>query len=119
MDLPRILSHETGEYMEALINISTPGTFSDLKQNPIILELISILDKHSIKHRFVDTVVGWGNLNQDWLEFVCDIETSWSWCKLTSLTDEEWKTLYDRLTSGLIIMMIHYKTKDGEYIPHH
>lgn len=99
---------------QALLNLSTPGFYHD----GFMKKLASVFEKHGIETKKVDTVLGWGNLNQHWLELTCEIETSWDWCKPTVLNDEEWNWFHSALSCGMYIMMVYYKDKDGNLHPH-
>jgi len=110
----------------ASISVSVPGTFQSAKKSQLLEVLQEDLEKAGIESHFVDTIPGWGNLNQDWLEFECDIETSWGWCKILPLSmvkdqyyDNLWEDFYfDLFHHGNLLMMVHYISEDGEYIPH-
>lgn len=107
----------------ALIDISVPGNWNvPLTSMPPVRWLIGVLYKYGISHNVVDTVSAWGNLDQDWLEFRCEIETSWSWCVLLPLNEQERDLCYKLLAEGKLIMQVHYIEENnvGEtnYIPH-
>lgn len=108
----------------ALIAISIPGKFDDdddmsmhFTDHPLLAWLTSLLTKYNIEWQKVDTNLGWGNLNQDWIEFTTEIDTSWSWCKLNILTEKESKILFALLQRGELLMTVHYREK-GELRPH-
>jgi len=111
---------------KAFIYVTIPGSVVSAKRNWLLETLQKDLKRAGIESQFVDTVGGWGNLNQDWLEFKCDIETSWGWCEilpLSSLKDESydnlWKDFYfDLFHHGNLLMMVYYVSDDGELIPH-
>jgi hypothetical protein len=109
----------------ALVSVSVPGDIpedSRLTEQPAIAWLESVLEKNNIKSHVVDTVMGWGNLNQDWLEFRAEIETSWSWCELCCLSAEESETFRSYLSDGKLLMRIYYiKNEEGKetFIPHY
>ena len=59
-----------------------------------------------------------GNLNQDWLEFHCYMETYRDWCSFCVFEDNMnhyYKSLFEE---GKLLMMIQYKTEEG-YSPHY
>lgn len=107
------------ESVRCLIDITQPG-----RSREHIPWLTSMLARYGISFKEVDTVMGYGNLNQDWIEFECEVETSWGWCKPTFLDLRDWGALVDALEHGRLIMMAYYVTQDdphGErkFIPHH
>lgn len=103
--------------MNCLVDFSIPGT-KDPRDDLWMLALISLLKEKGIEGQFVDTVMGWGCLNQDWYETTMEMDTSWGWCLPKCFNDEENKFLLDLLDSGRILMQVSYKTEDG-FIPHH
>lgn len=110
----------------SLVSISVPGGTTaegvGIEDNPHIKRLVQSLDRAGIEYKEVDSFPGWGNLNQDWIEFSCEITTAWSWCKPTFLWESEWKALFAALATGQLIMMVQYKIhkEDGtyQYVPH-
>ena len=118
--------------VNALVQISVPGftrrwvdkDFLDyntcLEDDPAIKWLLTLVTKAGLEWNKCDTIAGWGCLNQDWIEFTCDIETSWSWCKPCFIVDgsDAEKYFFELLDHGKLIMMVHY-VEDGKYIPHH
>lgn len=108
----------------ALIALTVPGTVESAKKNALLLEIQKTLREQGISAEFVDTVAGWGCLNQSWLEFRADIETSWGWCvilPLVGLQPDEGDSsnyLQELLHSGKVLMMVHYENKNGELEPH-
>ncbi len=104
--------------VQSLLAFSVPGTSVSLRDNPLIKALIVLLDERGIEHQFVDNVAGWGCLNQDWLEFTAEVETSWGWCYPTFIPQNEWETTwFPALHEGRLLMQVYYK-KDGELVPH-
>lgn len=96
--------------MQATLQFTTPGELDDSR-----LTLIREAFPDFLK---VDTVAGWGNLDQDWYELSTEVNTSWGWCRPTLLTEKQWESLLADLTAGRILMMVHYEVK-GEIVPHH
>lgn len=90
----------------ATIQLTTPGKWN--------VPLMDEMKQMFPKHLRCDTIMGWGCLDQDWLEITTDIDTSWGWCKPLSITDDQWNRLYQLLESGQMLMMVHY----GGH-PHH
>lgn len=72
----------------ALINITIPGTEILLAESFLIKNVKELLLKNNIQSSVVDTVSGWGCLNQDWLEFVTEINTSYDWVKFPEITED-------------------------------
>jgi len=102
-----------------LVSVSCPGTKTPLRNNTTLKPIVRILDAHEIAYQFVDTMAGWGCLNQDWLEFTCVVERSWSWCKPNFLSDKEWTEIWHpMLEEGKLLMQIHYRS-NGNLIAHH
>lgn len=108
----------------ALIDISIPGR--SLRHSKEIEDLVGYLEECRIPWRAVDSVLGWGNLNQDWIEFEAEIETSWGWCEVKFTEGERqkfiWGWLKENLESGKFLMHIMYKaikaSGEVEYVPH-
>ena len=81
-----------------------------------------IMKANNIAYQRVDSVVSWGNMNQDWIEFECELETSWGWPRLLFMSEDRAEDFFRRLQNGkLILMMSYIEEKDGkkEYVPHH
>lgn len=98
---------------KALLSFSTPG-----KWNKDLMETLKkAFAECGVEGKKVDTVLGWGNLDQDWFEVKTDIETNWGWCRPTVLPDLVWNWLYNKLKDGELLMMVHYITEDG-FAPH-
>jgi len=118
--------------VKALVSVSVPGFTrrwvekdsqdynAFLEGNLAIKWLIELLDRNEIKWNKCDTIAGWGCLNQNWIEFICDIETDWSWCKPCFIIEGSAveKYFYELFDHGKLIMMVHYIDGD-KYIPHH
>ena len=100
-----------------LMNITIPGTQSSPRDDNNIKQLMSILDKHGIEHNFFDTIPGWGCLNQDWLEFKCEADTSFDWCTIVAFSEIEKEWLTTMLHTGKLLMHVRY-IGEKEYIPH-
>lgn len=104
--------------MKCLILISIPGNIGLLSKNKLILKLKKQLLDNNIQSQIVDTVIGWGNLTQEWLEFECDMDISYGWVEF-SIFDLPTRNYYNRLFQlGKLIMMIFYIENDGRLIPH-
>lgn len=110
---------------KCLVQVSVPGERSDnmcLDKYPEVQGLISALKKNNIEYVRCDSIMGWGNLNQDWIEFKCELETSWSWPRLLFMDDSEAEEFFQKLHHGRLLMMLSYiEEKDGktEYVPYH
>ncbi len=103
----------------SLVSLTCPGTKTPLRDNASIKRVVGLLDTHHLQYQFVDNVAGWGCLNQDWLEFTCEIETSWGWCKPQFLTEAEWTEIwFPLLQEGKVLMQVYYKVGD-ELVAHH
>lgn len=116
--------------VKALVYISIPGKWTEedegillhLTDHPIILWIISVLEKNRIPYQSVDTIAGWGNLNQDWLEFRTEVETSFGWCRPTIFSPKENRLFLNLLNRGEILFQLSYiQEKNGEesFIEHH
>lgn len=104
----------------SLVSMSCPGTKIPLRENKALEPVLRLLKEHGIAHEFVDSMLGWGCLNQDWVEFTCEMEMSWGWCKPEFLTEQEWvEVLYPLLVNGQVLMQVYYKKGDGELVAHH
>lgn len=112
---------------KALVAVTVPGFLGqdewrlDFEDHPVMFWMKFLLKKHKIEHHRCDNMPGWWNLNQDWIEFVCDVETDWSWVKPLFLRDDEWNKMFVLLTRGDLIMQVRYKVEENgktEYIPH-
>lgn len=128
--------------MQAIISLTIPGTYRNAQQDPFLLHLEEVLNKAGIEAGFVDTVSGWGCLDQNWLEFTCEVDTSWGWCDIVPLKNlildpsedlefprrhwwvvgvdkRSWNDELQRLLHfGQVLMMVHYK-KGEDVVPHH
>lgn len=119
--------------VECSILVSVPGQYvpdpsedwnwrsHQLVNNPLIKRLTDKLDEIGRSWKSVDTASGWGNLNQDWIEFHAWVETSWGWCMLAEGLGDYLTPL---LREGKLIMMVYYIKRDEkgnivEYIDHH
>jgi hypothetical protein len=121
--------HKVGESVSiiknALIYLTVPGTIDKPRNNFFLRSLRERLQAEGIEAKFVDTIPGWGCLNQDWLQFRTTIETSWGWCHLSDLAEmgseffprdeENWADkVQDLLHAGKLVMQVYYE--NGE--PH-
>lgn len=104
--------------MNCVLNITSPGTRVPLEENPDIRTLQEMLSRAGIVYKRVDTIPGWYNLNQDWLEFEDVVETHWGTCKILSLSQGDWEKLQSLLEEGRLLMMVHYKLKGEITTPH-
>jgi len=106
--------------VSAVVHISTPGCDTS-EATPLALEFWKRVFREKVgedKIEEVDTVAGWGCLNQYWLAVECEVETSWGWCRPVCLDADEWDVLFGALARGHLIMMVHYRTESGELEPH-
>ena len=106
--------------MPAFIHLSTPGNDRE-EAVPLALEFWKRIFQDRVgpdNVEVVDTVAGWGCLNQEWVAVDWEVETSWGWCRPTCLDPEEWDVLFESLRRGHLIMMVHYQTESGELEPH-
>jgi hypothetical protein len=104
-------------FTKCLICISAPGTSAKLESNPYIGKLIRQLDKKRIKWQKVDSMMGWGCLNQDWIEFTAPVLTSYGWCEIKGL-----EYLTDLFIEGKLLMSLCYIKEvpaSVEHIQHH
>lgn len=98
--------------IRSLVSVSVPGSLGPsewlipLRDHPVISWVISLLDRNKITYQQCDTIQTWGNCDQDWIEFTCDVETSWSWCKPSFLNDEEWNIFFVLLNRGDLLMQV-------------
>lgn len=118
--------------MKCFICVSIPGDCERLHDNGLIKQLIKDLEDVGIKPTIADTLDGWGCLDQDWLEFECDIDTSYSWVKLLPFVGMEDKYIregkdlndyyWELFHFGKLLMMVWYIEKDEKgnkkYIPY-
>jgi len=93
----------------ALLYFTTPG-----KWDAGVMSQIANLFPKAKK---VDTVLGWGNLNQDWLEVETEVEPSWGWCKPLCLHQLQWVKLYELLEEGKVLMMVFFRKNGEKLIP--
>ena len=95
-------------YKNRLVQITIPGTINSAKDDVFIQTFKKELAKCGITGVFVDTIINWGCLNQDWLEFGCDVESSYGWCQLSipDLPEKLNKEFQERLHAGLILMQV-------------
>jgi len=103
--------------MLALIQLSMAGVWN----RGLMDEIVGWFRECGIEVRKVDTVAGWWNLNQDWYELECEVETAWDHVRPKCLRDDLWEELFNHLHFGNVIMQVHYVSeKDGkrEYISH-
>lgn len=118
--------------IKCLVSVTIPGTIIEASQHPTLNAFISALKEKNIEGGFVDTIAGWGNLNQNWFEFEVDVETDFDFVKLECFSHDEWYGIDDLsfmvgwrkyFETGQLLMMIHYIGIDGngekKYIPHH
>ena len=118
--------------IKCVVDITVPGTNLNEKEHPLLLSFIQALKEHGVDGVFVDQILGWGCLDQNWFEFEANVETDFGWCKIDCFTDEEWygdvaspylKTGWHHyFSTGQLLMMLYY-IKEGkeknEFIPHH
>lgn len=102
-----------------LLCISCAGTKTPLREHPQAALFMKALEGKGVEFKVVDTVAGWGCLNQDWIEFRCEVETSWSWCRPTIFSEAEWEFWFEQFHSGVLLMHVEYETADGKLVPHH
>lgn len=100
--------------MEALVQISVPGTVYEIRNHSIIERFQSLLDANNIKHNIVDTVPGWGCLNQEWVEFETEIDSSWGWAEFNKMPNDgkdgfSAEYIKKLLHEGKLIMMLMVK----------
>jgi len=100
-----------------LVSISCPN-MKKSKPSPSIKMVMKDLESHDINYSYVDTIQGWGNLNQDWLEFKRQMDLSWSWCLPSCLNSKQKKLWFKALNSGKLFMMVSYIEQDGTFTPH-
>lgn len=112
----------TEESTRCLVLLSVPGTGARAARNIMWHKWEEALKFTETSYRKCDTAMGWGCLNQDWIEFEDDCITSWDWVKPLSLIGY-WDGLYQDLEDGKIIMLIYYKVPNEgggfDYVPHH
>jgi hypothetical protein len=86
--------------------------------DPKIKHLCDMLKLMDINYQKVDTVAGWGCLDQDWIEFEREVETSYGWCSIKGL-----EAFHDYFHEGSLLMHLSYvkvnKCGQKEYTPHH
>jgi hypothetical protein len=99
--------------MKCKFAISVPYYCMDAKQllnNEHIKRLVDIFRNNGIKYHTCDTIPGWYNLNQEWIEtetFIdCDI--SFSFVLPVEWTEEERKVLKYLAFRGDIIIQVWY-----------
>lgn len=104
----------------ALVHLSVPGTETTAATYRTLDFWAGVFASHVGEDRVseVDSVAGWGCLNQDWIAVDCEVETSWGWCRPTCLDEAEWDTLRGALHRGDLIMTVDYRTVDGGLEPH-
>ena len=102
--------------------VTIPGTCHNIHDDCFLRVLKQELKEHDIESQFVDTCMGWGSLNQDWLEFNCEVETSYGWptfVPFDSATNDHYRQLFHY---GKLLLMLSYivEKEDGskEYLPH-
>jgi hypothetical protein len=105
--------------IQCLVDITIPGTIEKATENTLLLHLKSDLESKGIKCNFIDTVAGWGCLDQDWLEFECLVDTSWEWCRLSVFDQDTMEKYRGLMHAGKLIMMVHHRDENGKLIPHH
>jgi len=105
------------KYIKYIVDVSIPGTFSSPQENEHIKKLQKDLAYIGIKAKFVDSVLGWGCLNQDWLEFESEIDISWGWCQF--FKGELGKYYEECFHHGHLIMILHYIDDNGKLQAHH
>lgn len=129
IDLDYTPDYSTQDKTLCLVSLTIPGTRKEHRNHPFLIELTQKLEELGISSHSVDTIPGWGNLNQDWLEFNCEVYTSWGWCVLVPLigipypgASWDWATeFHKQLHDGSILMHLSYirETETGkDYIPH-
>lgn len=102
--------------------VTVPGTYCDIHDHPLIRVLKQELKGCDIESQIVDACMGWGCLDQDWLEFNCEVDTSYGWPRFIPF-DSELNEHYQKLFHyGKLLLMLSYivEKEDGtkKYIPH-
>ena len=92
-----------------LVYLSSPGQWDEVLMDRVK----KMFSYHDISLRKCDTVSGWANNNQDWLEGDVQVELSWSWGRPVCLSDVEWNWFLNKLATGKLLMMFFYKKDDG------
>lgn len=101
--------------VKCLVAISTPG--SDTPDNKKFNQIKRVLEKTKDLKR-VDTIPGWGNLNQEWYEFTAWVETSFDPIKLECFNEIMNQLFVEAQEDGDILVHLAYETPDGHYTPH-
>lgn len=115
--------------VNALVQLTIPGTIENVNDSPIVKQILLILDSMGIEHKSFDSVQGWGSLNQDWIEFKIEVDTDYGWCSIVPfeglVTDDYhdfWKEyVWPALHYGKLLMKVYYIEEENgvkKYIPH-
>lgn len=102
---------------ECIVTVTIPGTIIDAEDDVLLKSFIDALKAKGIEGRFVDSILGWGCLNQNWFEFTTNVDTDMDWCNLVSFTPKEWEYWRSMFETGKLLMIIYYKNGD-EFEPH-
>lgn len=109
----------------ALVSVSVPGLTLKSGENPLFNDLMHRLTEAGVEWEKVDSMAGWFNLNQDWVEFETTVHTSWGPVQIDfgSQRGALSKWLSECLHQGFLIAQIHYVDVDPEtgeksYTPH-
>jgi hypothetical protein len=113
--------------INCIYNITIPQICTcsvELEDNTYIRKVIEVLNKYGIEWYTCDTISGWFNLNQEWIETktLIEMETGWNFVLPLHWDKEDRINLKSMVDDGKIIIIVHYvEEEDGKrkYTRHH
>lgn len=103
--------------VKSIVSITTPG-HGEYSQEHVEFDLIEEWVREKKESKYVDSIKGWDNLNQEWLQFEGWVQTSFGPVSLEFLSEEVDKIFFDAQMKGKVLVNVRYKTKDGSFVPH-
>ena len=91
----------------AYVYFSLPGNNGlSICENKLIKSISNRAKKCRLNYHIVDSISRWGNLNQEWLQIACTVDSSWSWLSIQEFDKKFNKEIISNLENGSLLMMI-------------